>query len=249
MTTGIYKITNIINNKCYIGCSINIEQRIKEHKRQRKNRHYKIYKAFDKYGIENFKFEVIAKCPKEYLEKLEMFFIKYFNSVSEGYNITDGGYGGYGQKHSEEQKKKWSELRKGKFLPKNFDYSDRCKKIARITENDEVFLFDGIKDTNLEGSCISRACARWKKGNKSNWSQGYYWMFLEDYNKYGIVKQNNKRNVKYKIEIKITCLETNEVLYFKSKKEAYNFLNIKQPTFDSNIGKVYRNYLIELVQT
>jgi group I intron endonuclease len=247
MTTGIYKITNITNNKCYIGCSINIEERWKKHKSERK-RPYPIYQSFNKYGIENFTFEIILKCPKEYLEKAEMFCIKSFNSVKEGYNITEGGYGGYGAKHSEEQKKKWSISRKGIRNSIRLDYSSIEKRIVGISNNNNVKLFKSLKDTNLETTSISRACSRWKKGNRSNWSQGYYWMLLEDYDKFGIVKQNNNRNKKSNIEIKLTCVKTNDVLNFKSKKESCEFLKIKHPTFNKNIGKVYKNYLIELVK-
>lgn len=48
MTVGIYKITNNINNKCYIGQSRNIEKRWRDHKYS--NLDYPLYRAFRKYG-------------------------------------------------------------------------------------------------------------------------------------------------------------------------------------------------------
>ena len=57
---GIYKIINKINNKIYIGQSINITERLKQHKRSlNKYFKYPLYNAFRKYGIDNFEFIII----------------------------------------------------------------------------------------------------------------------------------------------------------------------------------------------
>ena len=64
MTSGIYKITNKINNKVYIGQSVNIEERWDYHKAVcHWNSQSALYRAFKKYGIENFDFQVIEKVP------------------------------------------------------------------------------------------------------------------------------------------------------------------------------------------
>lgn len=92
MKKYIYKITNKINNKIYIGQTVNYKRRFAEHKRQRSgNEPEKIlYQAFSKYGIENFNFELIEEC-ENYNER-EIFWIKYYNSlVPNGYNMTEGG--------------------------------------------------------------------------------------------------------------------------------------------------------------
>lgn len=94
---GIYKITNIINNQVYIGQSINIEMRWQQHiyegTHQRKNS--KLYAAMNKYGIQNFMFEVLEECPLEqsYLDIREQYWIEYYNSYNNGYNMTIGGQG------------------------------------------------------------------------------------------------------------------------------------------------------------
>lgn len=94
--TGIYKITNLKNQKVYIGQSINIHKRWINHKASYNNPkkecyNYPLYKAFRKYGIENFSFEVIEECKQEDLNSREIFWISYYNSYSSGYNQNEGG--------------------------------------------------------------------------------------------------------------------------------------------------------------
>jgi group I intron endonuclease len=88
---GIYKITNIINNKSYIGQSINIQARWKSHRRAAKNPQYTLHKAMKEYGIDNFTFEIIELCKLEQLNSLEQKWIQYFNTYYDGYNETIGG--------------------------------------------------------------------------------------------------------------------------------------------------------------
>lgn len=91
---GIYKITNIINNKVYIGQSIDIKKRWERHKIVAFNDAYPqynclIYKAFRKYGLNNFTFEVLEECAEEDLNRLENLYIDQYNSCNrqKGYNM------------------------------------------------------------------------------------------------------------------------------------------------------------------
>ena len=99
---GIYKITNKINNHAYIGQSTRIEHRWKEHKSPYNwNRESKkpLYLAFQKYGLENFIFEVLEKCEKEQLNKKVQYWISYYNTYKNGYNQTSGGEDNAGENH------------------------------------------------------------------------------------------------------------------------------------------------------
>ncbi len=95
----IYKITNILNNKCYIGQTVKTgEERWKEHKAHAFGSHPNdqnktLYKAIRKYGIENFTFEVIQDNIETFqqLDKAEIYWIDYYNSFIKGYNETFGG--------------------------------------------------------------------------------------------------------------------------------------------------------------
>ena len=96
MNSGIYKIVNKVDNKVYIGQSIDLKKRQKSHFNNLiKGTHQNIYlqNAFNKYGIDNFYFEIIEKCDKDELNNKEIYYINYYDSLSrnKGYNIQDGG--------------------------------------------------------------------------------------------------------------------------------------------------------------
>lgn len=96
---GIYKITNLINQKSYIGKSKNIEERWQSHLRPsswKAQPNKPLYRAFKKYGIQNFSFiilEELSEYEKNSNER-EKYWIQYFNTYENGYNATLGGDGG-----------------------------------------------------------------------------------------------------------------------------------------------------------
>ena len=98
MSCGIYKFTNLINNQVYIGQSINIEQRYKQHKT---NCHLpdrnqsKFYQALNEFGIDNFSFEILELCEPDQLNDKEIYWINYYDAVNAGYNTLSGGSYGY----------------------------------------------------------------------------------------------------------------------------------------------------------
>ena len=91
MSIGIYKITNKINGKSYIGLSTNIEERFKKHRQCQGDKI--LYSAFRKYGIENFDFSIIELCCLEELSEKEKYWIAYYDTYNNGYNATLGGEG------------------------------------------------------------------------------------------------------------------------------------------------------------
>ena len=93
MTCGIYKIENTKNNKCYIGCSKNIENRWKEHLYSlKKDSHHsiKLQNSWNKYGEKHFKFEIIEECDNDILFDREKYYIDKYNSAILGCNMIDG---------------------------------------------------------------------------------------------------------------------------------------------------------------
>lgn len=151
MRTGIYKITNTINGKIYIGQSKDIERRFKQHIKSKCS--YAINRALKKYGVDNFTFEVLYECPIEEMNKWETFYITIFGSLSpKGYNLNMGGNGTV---TSEETKRKMSEQRKGTKTGKDNHMfgkivSERTKKLLSIHSsgsNNPMFGRTGANNT------------------------------------------------------------------------------------------------------
>lgn len=102
---GIYKIENNLNHHIYIGQSVNILDRWRHHKTRAFNKsdtsyNSSLYKAFRKYGLENFSFQIVEECDRNSLNEREKFWIKYYDAYDNGYNETEGGNSGSFQKIS-----------------------------------------------------------------------------------------------------------------------------------------------------
>jgi len=97
---GIYKITNLINQKCYIGKTNDSDRRWHDHQRLAFTEGHKeydktLYRAMRKYGLENFSFEVIEELKDYSLSgEREQYWIQYYDSYINGYNESLGGDGG-----------------------------------------------------------------------------------------------------------------------------------------------------------
>lgn len=105
--SGIYAIINNVNGYRYIGQSVNIANRLWQHKSLLKNnRHtYKngdlslLQKAWNKYGEKSFEFKIIEFCKTDKLDDRERYWIEFYkcnhSKYRQGYNATDGGKGAY----------------------------------------------------------------------------------------------------------------------------------------------------------
>lgn len=105
----IYKLTNTVNGKLYIGKSLNFRMRRSQHKNSWKPGRPKTYlsRAIKKYGWENFKVEIlISDVPAEDLSNLEKSYIEVEESFDKGYNLTKGGDGTLGHIPSKETREK-----------------------------------------------------------------------------------------------------------------------------------------------
>ena len=91
---GIYKITNQETKECYIGQSVDVAKRWKDHAkcgldidRPQGN---KLYQNMIEYGLWNFTFELLEECPREQLNEKEKFYISLYDSCNYGFNSTIG---------------------------------------------------------------------------------------------------------------------------------------------------------------
>ena len=139
----IYKITNLKNQKVYIGQTNNFDARMRNHKSCAFNPKAKeyglhLYYAIRKYGWNNFKHNIIASNLGERTAKnMEKDLIAFNKAKGTSYNITDGGEGYLGNTHvpSEETRKLWSEQRRGRKLSKEWK-----EKISKSLKNKEFSI-------------------------------------------------------------------------------------------------------------
>lgn len=172
----IYIITNMLNNKIYIGKTKDFKRRYKEYKYKSRNlnKHskYLIMEEINKYGFENFKMDVLEECDIDKLNDREIFWINTLNSKDPeiGYNSKDGGLGG---KLNQTSKDKMS------VSSKKFKHSEETKlkksKPIFVVQNNNVFLFQSAK---IYGDLIhkdrSEVTSSIKRGIKINNSYVFY---------------------------------------------------------------------------
>lgn len=88
MKSGIYAIKNLENNKMYIGASMNIPQRIHDHFEKLSSGHHHNKNMVNDYNPDKFIGEVIAICPQKELIDKENFYIWFYDSINNGYNMA-----------------------------------------------------------------------------------------------------------------------------------------------------------------
>ena len=192
---GIYKIENLANNKVYIGLSSNLNKRFYEHKRLLiLNTHTNRYlqRSWNKYGQDNFIFEILEICNKDDLSNKEIYYIQKYDSFINGYNSTSGGLNNYkyngkikitmskkikGRKLSLETRKKMSDSKynKGNMF---------SKKVIKMDMNGNIIIiYDYMNQINriegFETKSIRECCEGTNKNRKT--AYGYIWLYLDNY--------------------------------------------------------------------
>lgn len=207
MTCGIYLISNLINNKVYVGQSVNIEKRWTQHKRELRNNIHgskKLQNAWNKYGEENFEFSIACECEEKQLNTLEQYYVFSLESYlpEGGYNISLGG--------------------EGLFI-KGIN-NKMNKSVYCIETKIEYFsIAEASRQTGIRESSILQCCkGNYKYAGKEG-KQKFHWMYYEDFLEKGEIIDNTPRK---KIENghQVICIETGEV--FESLKVASEKYNI-----------------------
>lgn len=164
---GIYVFRNNLNGKCYVGQSIQLRTRIKDHMRNvKKHMNIPIYNAINKYGWHNFTLDILESfipdpdiTNEELIKKLDQLEIKYieeYEAYTKGYNCTKGGdFGVLGLKMTPEQKKKISVVSK-----ENATRSYKPVYLYNIIDKSTIYaisLTAASHITKIARSCITRA--------------------------------------------------------------------------------------------
>lgn len=237
MKYKIYKITNILNHKVYIGqtCHSSIIERLNEHIENAKNdKNYKLSKAIRKYGAENFIIEEIdTSNDKLNINEKEQYWINYYNSTDRklGYNMTIGGEGGdtYSMLTETQLKIIKNKISKSNMGGNNGNHTP--VNMIDIITNETIHFESGMD------------CARYLTENNIVFSGRPYYDKAKQNKKYGVQSLLNERygfyfdedklgrlsNYKTKSGMqpkKITNTKTNESFIGINKKEALDYFNL-----------------------
>lgn len=195
----IYKYTNKINGKAYIGQTVDSKNRHLKHLKSsydKKQKDYGVYfhKAIRKYGIDNFKYEIIVVISspskeelRRQLNKAEIFYIDQFDTYKNGYNLTIGGEGSFGCKHSEESVKRGVENRryfydtlKGKVFGRPFvkgHIPDNKKAVVQLDKDGKIInRFDSITEA-AKAMNRKRETLRDCVLGRQHTCAGYFWKY------------------------------------------------------------------------
>ena len=202
----IYKITNCVNGKCYIGqTKQSLKTRWSQHKRSAKLGVTTLYCAIQKYGIENFYIECLQEYTIEELDTLEIYWIAKFNSYKDGYNATPGG------KYMPDKVK----FRKRVYNP---DLEKYNKKVKQYTlSGDFIKEYFSIRkaadETSICRKCISECC-----NNKAETAGGFLWCFTGEESRITPLQFNVKLPNRSKTVIAVN--EKGDILTFPNCNEA-----------------------------
>ena len=182
---GIYSITCTVTKKRYIGQSVKIKTRWKEHQSELKhNKHhnYKLQRDYNQYGAVNFIYEVLELCPKRELDEKEKYYIKLYNSFNDGYNLTQGGENYNGKNNPMYGKS-------GKLSPRFVDIIYQLDNQGNVISTYESANL-AAKAVRGQAGHINDCLQTWKKHSPSfvNAShperlthKGFQWIFEKDY--------------------------------------------------------------------
>lgn len=234
----IYKITNLINNKCYIGQTIktlNIrkQQHINSSKRDVKISQH-LYSSFNKYGLENFSFEEIDSANSiDELNEKESYWIEYYKSTDPnlGYNLKGGGANQY---LTLEVKIKIGNAQKGE---KNHMYG----KLGALnpTSIPMIDLTTGEKFDSVSDYCrkypefqLSKVCAVCRGDRFSH--KGHQFAYLDK--ETGDIKKKTSDKIQQKDYAKTLINFTTEEEFYPAAKGLTEYSN----------GKLIRNFYTKI---
>lgn len=170
---GIYKIENLVNHRMYIGQSHKIKQRWSDHKkvlRKGINKNHLLQEDWNKYGEENFAFEIIELCSDSELDEKERYYIKKYKAFESdgGYNLTIGGISNFD--FADSTKAKLAINGTGSNNPNS--RSVICLETLKTYESTSL----AGKEYGIDGANIYRCCSLQRYT-----TSGLHWMYMDDY--------------------------------------------------------------------
>lgn len=211
-TFYIYKSTNKLNGKSYIGQTVNYRTRVWQHRRCYEKEDCKFHEAIQKYGFDNFDWEVLETC-QDFGEaiRLEKYYIEKFDSCRNGYNMNKGGVGGF-----------------------------NARAIVCLTL-DGVFVkrYDSAEDAEKEDGFYSSDVLVSCK-NKHRTCKKHIFMFEDEYLRYGAREYIKPGSEKMKTIIQ--CDKNGNFMNkYKSVQEASQKTNVRRSTISGVLTGTYKS--------
>lgn len=249
----IYQILNKKTKHFYIGSTITLNRRWKEHRNDlKKNIHHSKYlqRSYNKHGVSEFEYIILANCPKEYLKKLEQWFLDHmkpkYNMAKDAIRpmlgrkiskeeikrlskLHTGNTYLLGRKATESTKSKMTNIRKGKTLSKTtrvkLSNIRKGNPILQLSKDNTLIkeylsITDASKSTGIPRQTISQVC----RGEYET-GYGYKW-------KYKKKKNKNNRPI----------IDINTGTIYNSIKECSEKLNIHRNSINNSLNNRSKSY-------
>jgi len=243
----IYKHTNIINGMSYIGrTNYDVTKRFNRHISSAKNgSNFDFHKAIRKYGSDNFETVILEECDKTIVCEREEYWIKYYNTFNDGYNMNNGGSNGMVTKES-----------KDKFRNTINRINDNSSTIAkdRYKKRNETLLKEDINALKVIGKKSSetqKENGKNKGKNNPNFNSRKIFVFDFFGNKVDEFLHIDMKSKKYPQRAVLTSIRSKTPIYLHNyTSDNYNFVGYhfcyEDELFFKTLSKRAKNNYIKL---
>ena len=212
-TYYIYKATNKINGKSYVGQTCDFHSRVWQHQRCYEKEDCDFHRAIKEFGFDNFSWEIIETCESEDRAcELEKYYIEKFNTYRDGYNMTKGGKGA--------------------------PYHNARAVVLLTLDGQYIKRYDSAMDAEIDGFHNTDVLLNCK--GKRRQTKGYMFMFEDEYESNGAKtyrkpEPNGMRSI-------IQCdMEGNFIQKFKSSQEAARITGTNRTTISGVLSNTYKS--------
>ena len=212
-TYYIYKATNKINGKSYVGQTCDFHSRVWQHQRCYEKEDCDFHRAIKEFGFDNFSWEIIETCESEDRAcELEKYYIEKFNTYRDGYNMTKGGKGA--------------------------PYHNARAVVLLTLDGQYIKRYDSAMDAEIDGFHNADVLLNCK--GKRRQTKGYMFMFEDEYESNGAKtyrkpEPNGMRSI-------IQCdMEGNFIQKFKSLQEAASITGTNRTTISGVLSNTYKS--------
>lgn len=212
-TYYIYKATNKINGKSYVGQTCDFHSRVWQHQRCYEKEDCDFHRAIKEFGFDNFSWEIIETCESEDGAcELEKYYIEKFNTYRDGYNMTKGGKGA--------------------------PYHNAMAVVLLTLDGRYIKRYDSAMDAEIDGFNNTDVLLNCK--GKRRQTKGYMFMFEDEYESNGAKtyrkpEPNGMRSI-------IQCdMEGNFIQKFKSLQEAARITGANRTTISGVLSNTYKS--------